>query len=190
MWVVVGLGNPGPEYADTRHNAGFMVVDALARRWRIPLVVDADDRARRGCGVYEGHCVQLIEPLLYMNRSGDVLDHLAADDSVIAVYDDLDLPAGRLRIRARGGAGGHRGVGSLIARLGDAFTRLRIGVGRPPEGTHAADYVLKPVVGADRQALAEAAERACEAIEVIITQGMATAMNRYNAVPTSAADPC
>lgn len=190
MWVVVGLGNPGPEYADTRHNAGFMVVDALAKRWHIALAVDADNRARRGRGAYAGHAVQLIEPLLYMNRSGDVLDGLTADDSVIAAYDDLDLPAGRLRIRPHGGAGGHRGVASLIANLGDAFTRLRVGVGRPPEGVDAADYVLTPVVGAERQALSEAAERACDAIEVIITQGVGAAMNRYNAMAISSADPC
>lgn len=189
MWVVVGLGNPGPEYARTRHNAGFMVVDSLARRWQIPLATDAEGRARRGAGAYAGHAVRLIEPLVYMNRSGEVLD-VAEDDHIVAAYDDLDLPAGRLRIRPDGGAGGHRGVASMIARRGGAFARVRIGIGRPPAGVDTADYVLQPMADSDRAVLLDAAERACEAIEVIITEGTAAAMSRFNAAPASSADPC
>ncbi len=190
MWVVVGLGNPGPKYAHTRHNAGFMVVDALARRWDIALEVDADGRARRGAGRHAEHPVQLVQPLVYMNCSGEVLAPLAADDHVIAVFDDLDLPIGRLRIRLRGGAGGHRGVASMIERLGDEFSRVRVGVGRPPEGMAAADYVLAPLAVDDRLQLTDTAERACAAIESIITEGPALAMSRFNAAPASPADPC
>jgi PTH1 family peptidyl-tRNA hydrolase len=190
MWVVVGLGNPGPEYEHTRHNAGFMVVDALARRWGIPLEIDADGRARRGRGAYAGQPVSLLEPLVFMNRSGEVLEAVTPTDHVIAIYDDLDLPAGRLRIRLRGGAAGHRGVASLIERLGDEFSRLRIGVGRPPLGVEAADYVLAPLAPEDRRELNEVAERACDAIETLITEGPAMAMSRFNAAPASPADPC
>lgn len=190
MWVVVGLGNPGPKYAHTRHNAGFMVVDALATRWHIDLAVDADGRARRGRGRYADQSVELIQPLVFMNRSGDVLEPVTADDHVIAVYDDLDLSAGRLRIRLRGGAGGHRGVASMIERLGDEFLRVRVGVGRPPEGVDAAAYVLAPLADADRSAMNETAARAGDAIESMITEGPAAAMSRFNAAPASPADPC
>lgn len=190
MWVVVGLGNPGPEYEHTRHNAGFMVVDTLARRWGISLAVDADGRARRGHGAYARQPVSLLEPLVYMNRSGEVLEGVTPEDHVVAVYDDLDLPAGRLRIRLRGGAGGHRGVASLIERLGDGFSRLRVGVGRPPLGVEAAAYVLAPLATEGRQELSQIAERACDAIETMITEGPATAMSRFNAAPASPVDPC
>ena len=190
MWVVVGLGNPGPKYAHTRHNAGFMVVDALATRWHIDLAVDGDGRARRGHGRFGDHPVQLLQPLVFMNRSGDVLDPVTADDHVIAVYDDLDLPADRLRIRLRGGAGGHRGVASMIERLGEEFLRVRVGVGRPPEGVDSAEYVLAPLAAEERSALSATAARAGDAIETMITEGPAAAMSRFNAAPASPADPC
>lgn len=188
MWVVVGLGNPGSEYEHTRHNAGFMVVDFLAERWGVAL--ESDRHARRGRGRYAEQPVQLIEPLVYMNRSGDVLDDVTPDDHVVAVFDDLDLPAGRLRIRRRGGTGGHRGVASLVERLGDTFARVRIGVGRPPLGMSSADYVLAPLAAEERRVLSQAATRACDAIECMITEGPAAAMSRFNAAPTTSADPC
>lgn len=181
MWTVVGLGNPGPEYAHTRHNVGFMVVERLARRWGAALSRDADGRARRGQATCAGGPVRLVEPLTYMNRSGEVLDVASDPTAVIAVFDDLDLPAGRLRIRLRGGTGGHRGVASLVDRLGDGFVRLRIGVGRPPAGVDAASYVLEPLPDDAARVLDDACERACEAIELIITEGAGVAMNRFNA---------
>lgn len=187
MWMVVGLGNPGSQYEHTRHNVGFMVVDLLAERWGV--VLESDGRARRGRGRYREHPVQLIEPLVFMNRSGEVLDAVTPDDHVIAVFDDLDLPAGRLRVRHRGGTGGHRGVASLIERLGDGFSRVRIGVGRPPLGVSPADYVLAPLGGEDRHILSQAAARACDAIECMITEGPAVAMSRFNAAPSTSADP-
>ena len=186
MWTVVGLGNPGPTYEGTRHNAGFMVVDRLAARWEIALADDG--RARRGDGRYSDEPVRLIQPLVFMNRSGEVLDAVTSEDHVIAVFDDLDLPAGRLRIRSDGGSGGHRGVSSLIDRIGEFFTRIRIGVGRPPAGMSAADYVLAPLGDRDLVVLEGTTSRACDAIECVITEGPAAAMGRFNAA-TSAA-PC
>lgn len=187
MWVVVGLGNPGREYALTRHNAGFMVIDSLAKRWHVSLATDR--HACRGRGTYAGHPVQLLQPLTYMNRSGDVLE-ISDEDAVIAAFDDLELAPGRLRIRPRGGAGGHRGVASMIDRLGEGFARVRIGIGRPPAGVETADYVLQPMCERDLQVLHAAVERACDAIETIITEGTAAAMSRFNAAPASSADPC
>lgn len=187
MWMVVGLGNPGSTYARTRHNVGFMVVDRLADRWG--LVFESDGRARRARGGYADQPVQLVEPLVYMNRSGEVLEDLTPEDHVVAVFDDLDLPVGRLRIRPRGGTGGHRGLASMVTRLGETFTRVRVGVGRPPLGVSAADYVLAPLDDADRRALAGAAERACQAIECLITEGPAAAMNRFNSTPPTAVEP-
>jgi PTH1 family peptidyl-tRNA hydrolase len=187
MWVVVGLGNPGIRYAQTRHNAGFMVVDLLAERWGVPLAEGG--RSRRGRGRYAGQSVELVEPLVFMNNSGEVLDDVTSDDQVVAVFDDLDLAAGRLRIRPGGGAGGHRGVASLIGRLGNSFCRVRIGVGRPPHGVSAVDYVLEPLTGEDRTTLCAAVARACDAIECVITDGLAAAMSRFNAAPATPADP-
>lgn len=187
MWKVVGLGNPGSVYAHTRHNVGFMVVDRLAVRWGVSL--DSDGRARRARGYCQQHAVELVEPLMFMNRSGEVLTDVGADDQVVAVFDDLDLPVGRLRIRSRGGTGGHRGVASLVARLGDTFFRVRVGVGRPPLGVSAADYVLTPLSDEERCALRRAAERASDAIECVITEGPAVAMSRFNAAPAPTAEP-
>jgi PTH1 family peptidyl-tRNA hydrolase len=127
--------------------------------------------------------------MTFMNRSGEVLDEVTASDAVIAVHDDLDLPEGRLRIRPRGGSGGHRGVASLIERLGDDFTRLRIGVGRPPVGVDAVDHVLAPLTPEAACALGPVTERACEAIESIITQGPEIAMSRFNAAPAVSTEP-
>jgi PTH1 family peptidyl-tRNA hydrolase len=165
-----------------------MVVDLLAERWGVAL--EDDGRSRRGRGSYAGQPIQLVEPLVFVNRSGEVLDDVTPDDHVVGVFDDLDLPAGRLRIRRRGGAGGHRGVASLIERLGDTFFRVRVGVGRPPLGVSAADYVLEPLASEDRRALLETVARACDAIECMITEGPAAAMSRFNAAPTTSADPC
>jgi len=181
MWTVVGLGNPGPRYENTRHNVGFMVVERLARRWDATLQVDADGRARRAEATFADRPTRLVQPLVFMNRSGMVLDVSVMGPDVIAIYDDLDLAEGRLRIRPRGGTGGHRGVASLIERLGEQFTRLRVGVGRPPAGMDPAEYVLEPLSPDAATLLGRACDRACEAVESIITEGPGAAMNRFNA---------
>lgn len=178
------MGNPGPEYARTRHNAGFEVVALLARRhqagWRR---AGNGESARTRLGGAE---VVLLRPLTYMNLSGAavaplVRRHAIAPDHVLLVHDDMDLPAGRLRLRPGGGAGGHRGVASVTATLGtDAIPRIRVGIGRPPAGQDAVDFVLG-AVGPDERASWEAAiARAADAVEGICRVGLEAAMARFN----------
>jgi len=184
--VVVGLGNPGPDYAETRHNVGFMVVDRLAGRLAIELREVA--AARRGSGGPAAEWV-LIEPLLFMNRSGPPLkanlDELGLDaSSCLIVHDDLDLPLGRIKLKQGGGTGGHRGLQSIIDSLGtDEFGRLRIGIGRPAPGTEAVDHVLEGFSEVDRRALSGVLDRAEEAILLWAEHGITPAMNRVNAAP-------
>jgi PTH1 family peptidyl-tRNA hydrolase len=182
MWVIIGLGNPGTAYAHTRHNIGFMVVETLARRWGIPLR-DVDDALRVGHGSIADRPVVLAEPRAYMNRSGEALAGLLldADDALVVVYDDLDLPAGRLRVRARGGSAGHRGVASLAERFGAGFARLRVGIGRPPAGQDVAGYVLAPLSESELGPIRACVERAGDAMECLVTDGVDAAMNRFNA---------
>lgn len=181
MWVIVGLGNPGAEYAQTRHNIGFMVVETVARRWAIAMH-DGGPALRVGRGCVAGQPVLLAEPQTFMNRSGEALAQyrLNVDDELVAVYDDIDLPAGQLRVRPRGGAGGHRGVASIIEHFGPEFARVRVGIGRPPEGCDAADYVLAPLSPAALGAVRAAVERASDALECVISRGTAAAMSRVN----------
>lgn len=190
MWVVVGLGNPGAQYARTRHNVGFMVVERLAARWHIPFHPWPCARVARG--YVSGRLVQLVQPQAYVNRSGEAVAALAFqadEDIVIAIYDDLDLPEGQLRIRPGGGSGGHRGVASLLAYLGDAFARVRIGVGRPPAGEDVADYVLAALPPDAFERLQRSVERASDAVECMIAEGVVSGMNRFNARPTADTGP-
>jgi PTH1 family peptidyl-tRNA hydrolase len=190
VWLLVGLGNPGPRYAGTRHNAGFRVLERFAARHGIAL------DARRfhghfGEGSAQGERVALLEPHTFMNRAGGAvaaaLAGLALDDpsrELILVYDDVDLPFGRLRVRASGSAGGHRGVDHVIATLGrNDFARLRFGVGRPEPAGDTAEWVLEPFSAEEEQALPELLERAADALDAILSQGTPAAMNRYNADP-------
>ena len=190
MRVIVGLGNPGPAYAKTRHNVGFCLVEALAaeahsnfRRHGLSL------RARASLA---GQELILAKPQTFMNQSGQAvadllsevgLDHADLSD-LLLIQDDLDLDLGRLRLKARGGAGGHNGVLSIIDSLGtDRFARLKIGVGRPPSGVDAADYVLSPVAGGERSVLNETIQHALDAVRCWISEGLPVAMNRYNPPP-------
>ncbi len=186
MHVIIGLGNPGTEYQRTRHNLGFHVVDVLARRWDIRL-------SRRtflslvGDGVWRGEKVVLVQPQTYMNRSGDAavkireFYHLSLSDFVI-VQDDLDLPAGRVRIkRGGGGAGGNRGIASLIASFGSKdFVRVKVGIGRPPGRQDPADFVLQPFTRQEEASILAAVEKAADAIEVLLTQGLEPTMAVFN----------
>ena len=176
----MGLGNPGAAYAVSRHNAGFMAVETLADRWRIVLAEDATVCA--GQGVIAGQPAMLLAPQTFMNRSGDVLAETApdADDTLVVVHDDLDIPAGQLRVRPRGGSGGHRGVESITARIGGDFIRVRVGVGRPPAGVETADYVLAPLSSAERDVLRATVGRACDAVECLVVHGVDVTMNRFN----------
>jgi PTH1 family peptidyl-tRNA hydrolase len=185
--LIVGLGNPGQAYAETRHNAGFWVVEALAAG--AGLKFRRHGEAAMTQGQVAGHAVTLAKPQTYVNRSGPVvaalIDDLALNlGDVIVVHDDLDLDPGRLRVKSRGGPGGHNGVLSIIGALGsDRFARLKIGVGRPPAGVDPADYVLSPVPRDERPVFEEAVRHAVEAVECWITEGVMAAMNRFNVKP-------
>lgn len=180
MRLVVGLGNPGPEYERTRHNAGFMVIERLAARWRIALYEEIRG-VRIGAGSVAGVPVRLAEPRQFMNRSGDALVPLAVPaDEMVVVHDDIDLAAGQLRVRRAGGTGGHRGLESLVGCFGPDFVRVRIGVGRPPAGMVAADYVLAPMTPPELIELNSTVERGSDAVECVLADGIAPAMNRFN----------
>lgn len=182
--VVAGLGNPGPRYEGTRHNVGRAVVDRLAARlgarWRRRGLAEVAEA--RVVGLF----VVLVKPLTYMNASGEAVAAVArryrvAPQEVLLVYDDLDLPVGRLRLRRGGSAGGHRGVLSVLAALGtQEVGRLRVGIGRPPAGVDPADYVLAPFGEEEVSLVAEAVERAADAVVTVLHEGYEAAMNRYN----------
>jgi peptidyl-tRNA hydrolase, PTH1 family len=191
--LVVGLGNPGQEYADTPHNAGFAVVDRLAGGWSCALRRQARFRARVGRVTVGAEPLLLACPETYMNESGQAVAavmgywKLVAADLVVAL-DDADLPLGALRVRARGGSGGHRGLDSVIRCVGsEDFARVRIGIGRGAERASLREHVLRPLAVEEGAALAEQVERAAEAVRTILAQGVDAAMNRFNAA--SAADP-
>ncbi len=190
--LIVGLGNPGSEYAANRHNVGFWTVNRLARRHGIEL--DAGSQASLGTGQIAGRDVTLAKPRTHVNKSGDAVSalirrlELGDARELLVVYDDLDLPVGKVRLRARGGHGGQKGLQSIIDATGsDQFARVRIGIGRPvvdgqpsydPEAV--ADYVLSDPPPEERDLLDKAVERAIEAIEVALAEGIDQAMARFN----------
>lgn len=185
MKVVVGLGNPGREYAATRHNIGFRVVEAFAAAHDIRLRRHGSD-ARAGRGVLGGDDLWVAEPLTFMNRSGVAVRWLLQESggdprSLLVVHDDLDLAFGRLRFKRRGGAGGHNGVRSIIETLGtDEFLRLKVGIGRPAPGRDPVDYVLEPFAPDEGPGVTAMVETACEALGVALTEDVTTAMDRFH----------
>lgn len=184
MKLVVGLGNPGARYRSTRHNVGFMVVERLARRWGIDLG-GRRHGAEIGVGEVAGARAVLAKPHTFMNASGDSIVKLrrayrVEPGDVVAIHDDLDLAVGRVRIRGGGGAGGHRGVASLIAALGSEFPRVRVGIGRPPGGEDPVDFVLERFEPGERAAVDAAIERAADGVESLLRDGLVRAMNAFN----------
>jgi PTH1 family peptidyl-tRNA hydrolase len=186
-WLVVGLGNPGKEYAGSRHNVGFEVVDLLARRHGARLKAGKEralvDEVRIG-----EQRVALAEPTTYMNLSGESVAPLVRrygiedPERLVIVQDELDLPVGRVRVKVGGGLAGHNGLRSIRSHLHtDAFVRVRIGVGKPPTKEHGADHVLKRVGKAERELLAVAVEEAADAVELILASGAEAAMTQVNA---------
>lgn len=174
--VIVGLGNPGRSYERTRHNVGFLVADELARRyggdWRkkkrsFATPVNISDSP-----------AELLKPQTFMNNSGQAVGGRRVQD-LIVVHDDLDLPEGDVRVKVGGGAGGHNGLRSIIGQLGNDFVRVRVGVGRPPEGMTVTQYVLGKLNAAGRDSVPVAAD----AVEAILEQGPEAAMNRFNVRP-------
>jgi PTH1 family peptidyl-tRNA hydrolase len=183
--VVVGLGNPGPEYASTRHNAGFLAIDRMAGKlgrfsgWRREGTVD------RGEGRAGRHTVRLVKPLEYMNRSGRAAKALLAEgflaEEILVVCDDVYLPLGTLRLRRSGGTAGHQGLESILAVTGtDAFPRLRIGVGPPPGAERLKEYVLERFTEEEEAVLPRVIEAAASAAFDAAADGLTQAMNRWN----------
>jgi PTH1 family peptidyl-tRNA hydrolase len=185
---VVGLGNPGAQYAATRHNVGFLVVEAVAAAHSIPLR-PLSGPVVAGRGALAGEDVWVVEPQGFMNRSGIAVQWLlgetgSAPDSLLVVHDDLDLPLGQLRFKRRGGHGGHNGIRSIIEILGtDEFLRLKVGIGRPPTGSETVDYVLEPFARGEEPVVAAVVERGRDAVTVALTDGVAVAMNRFHSSP-------
>jgi len=184
-WLVVGLGNPGPEYAQTRHNVGFAVVDRLAGAARVRFRPDRSRTVRAWMDL-SGVPILLLKPQAFMNLSGPPvaawLEKLGLSAAhLVAIHDDLDLPLGRLRISARAGPGGHLGVDSIQTVLGTrAFPRVRVGIGRPREGQEAANKVLETFAPEELPVVGAVLDRAAEAVRTLIAEGLARAMNRYN----------
>ncbi len=187
MYIIAGLGNPTKEYENTRHNIGFMAVDALADKYGISFM-ESRHKALIGKGMINGNKVVLVKPLTYMNLSGEavksVIDYYKADETeeLIVIYDDISLDVGQLRIRKKGSAGGHNGIKNIIAHLGhDTFMRIKIGVGEKPKGYDLADYVLGHFTKEELDIMKESLEKVDGAVKMMLEGNVDMAMNDYNA---------
>lgn len=188
--LIVGLGNPEPKYEQTRHNIGFAAVDALARSWKMSLSENRKFQGAFGEGLgLRGEKIRLLKPLTYMNNSGQAIRAVAdwykiPPESILVVYDDMDLPVGKIRLRLAGSAGGHNGMKSAIAHLGTQnFPRLRIGIGKPQNHTsdpNTISHVLGRFSTAENHVIAEVLQIVVECVELSLKQGVEKAMNRYN----------
>jgi len=192
MWLIAGLGNPGRHYVNTRHNVGFRCVDYFARKHGIPF----DERrlkSKLGTGEVAGIKVVLAKPATFMNLSGEAVAAIArrygvSKENIIVVHDELDLPLGKIRIRERGGSGGHKGVKSVIAFLrGQDFLRIRVGIApvagegfSSPDRPDAVEYVLNDFHGDEKRIMGDVYPLVADAIHCLITEGTAAAMNRFN----------
>ena len=187
MFVIVGLGNPGKKYENTRHNVGFMAIDALAEKYGIS-VTEKKHKALCGTGVIEGVKVMLVKPQTFMNLSGesvgDVINFYKLDpeEEMLVIYDDISLAPGNIRIRRKGSAGGHNGIKSLISHLGtQGFMRIKIGVGEKPSGWDLADYVLGHFTEEDISKIKEIMPDVISAAGLMAQGDVAKAMNDFNA---------
>lgn len=185
VWLVAGLGNPGERYAGTRHNAGFLFIARLAADWGLRLK-GWKGLARAADAVCSGESVMIAQPRSYMNLSGqavgEILErrHIALQNLVVA-YDDLDLPLGQIRVRPRGGPGTHNGMRSVAAEVdGTDFPRIRLGIGPLPDGIDAADFVLSPFNPEERAVVDAALSRAAQALDLILSGDMTSAMSMFN----------
>jgi peptidyl-tRNA hydrolase, PTH1 family len=185
--LIVGLGNPEPKYDKTRHNIGFAAIDELAKVWQMPLKENKRFQGEFSEGVVQGgQKIRLLKPLTYMNRSGQsvraVTDWYKVESrSVLVIYDDMDLPVGRLRMRLSGSAGGHNGMKSIIAHLGSQeFPRLRIGIGKSDGEKTTISHVLGKFAPEEAKAIEEILYISVKAVELSLKQGIEQSMNRYN----------
>ncbi len=183
--MVIGLGNPGEAYSRTRHNTGFMVIDALADAYTIPLSKTKYDTVF-GRGTIEGMDVLMAKPMAYMNRSGFPVQRLAhyfriLREDLLVVHDDIDLAIGRLKIKEKGGDAGHKGIRSMMNAFGGGdFTRLRVGVGRSESDTSASDHVLGTFRTEEEEIMEIIIKRAKDAVVTTLSKGIAEGMNRFN----------
>ena len=183
MQLIIGLGNPGENYATTRHNIGRMVAEGAAARWHISL--HYSKWAYQGNGILASHPLSLALPHSWMNQSGVFVRELLSEvelgaEQLIVVHDDLDLEFGTMRIKMKGGSGGHNGIHSIIYCLEtEKFCRLKVGIGRPTTNQDPADYVLSPFTNEESGSLESMLSRAVDALESIIIEGGTTAMNRF-----------
>jgi len=194
VWLVVGLGNPGPSYNETRHNVGFQVVRTLTARL-------GHHRLRPGLGAHVGvgglgsTSAVFALPMTFMNRSGGPVGDLASvygipTERILVVHDDLDLAFGRIRCKAGGGHGGHNGLRDIARRVGREFLRVRVGIGRPPDGISVSDHVLGSWNESEKAVTADLLEHAANAVESIVTDGIHAAMNQFNTrQPQAGRDP-
>ncbi len=186
MYIIAGLGNPGKEYENTRHNAGYEVIEALAEKYNIS-VLELKHKAMIGKGYIEGQKAVLVKPLTFMNLSGEslrmVVDYYKADaeQDLIVISDDISLPPGQLRVRKKGSAGGHNGLKNIIKMLGtENFRRIRMGVGEKPKDYDLADWVLGHFNKEEKAAMQDAVKKAVRAVELMLTEGTDAAMNEFN----------
>lgn len=185
MKIMVGLGNPGKQYEHTRHNVGFDVIDELSRRFNIPLD-QSKLKGLYGIGFYKGEKVLLLKPLTYMNLSGEsiraVMDYYDIDlEDLLVIYDDLDLPVGKIRLRQKGSAGGHNGIKSTVSHLGtQQFNRIRIGIDRPQNGMSVPDYVLGKFHKEEQSQVQDVIQKSADACEAWLERPFIQVMNDFN----------
>lgn len=185
MKLIVGLGNPGKAYADTRHNIGFRCINKLAKKQGVSF--RSGSKSRFGEGEIQGHRVALAKPQTFMNLSGKAVKLLMQRykiqlDDILIVHDELDLPPGKVRISRGGGSGGHKGIDSIISCLGSRdFPRIRVGIGRPPQSSQdAVDHVLGCFAGDEKDVMEDAVNTVTEAVPFLLAEGITMAMNKYN----------
>jgi PTH1 family peptidyl-tRNA hydrolase len=194
MRLVVGLGNPGRRYAQTRHNVGFIVIENLAHRWSIP----ADGKqlgSLVGAGRIGNDKAMVARPQSFMNRSGQPVHSLMgyfklSPKDVVVVHDDLDLPFGRVQIKLGGGHGGHNGLRDINKHVGSDYIRVRMGVGRPPEGWETADYVLGKWNQSEQGEIDQVVDRGADAVESLLRDGLEAAMNIFNVRQEAGSPSC
>lgn len=185
MWALVGLGNPGKDYAETRHNAGFMLVNRLARRWETHLKV-MDKKFRGGKTEREGQEILLAKPRIFMNLSGKAVmriqeKHQVPLEQLVVAYDDFDISLGEIRIKKGGSGGSHKGIRSIIESLGTQnFPRIRLGIGPVPQGMDPSDFVLSRLKKSEKPLMQESINNAADAFETILSSSFVKAMNMYN----------
>jgi PTH1 family peptidyl-tRNA hydrolase len=184
-WMIAGLGNPGAKYARSRHNAGFMALDRTAGIWRIPIDRHKFD-SDFGRGSIDGIAAILLKPMAYMNRSGLPIRRMSGFfqiplDHLLVIHDDIDLDFGKIKIKAKGGHGGHNGLRSIMDAVGGGeFGRLRLGIGRPEGGMGISDYVLGDFTASERRSFDPVLDKAAEAAGIILKHGINVGMNRFN----------